>query len=152
MTELSPQFRNYAAAAQEDVNMILERPTGTDQSAGSRCDVLTRSFQLRAKANGILLRRELHRNEDGEWHYLIVHDDPESSPTEEDVITDLNPWQFSRGRIQEGPLHGPRHEVIDMLRTRGAWDRVLALRGLSTIVMPHDDNPNYNKNRGTLIR
>ena len=144
MKEVPTWVRSYDEDARRDVNTMMGYSASTDQSSGSRCYIQTRSFQLRAEAHGILLRRELHRDELGNWHYVIAHSPPDTEPTETDTITDLNPWQFSKGKIQKGLLHGPRAVVMEALQEEGASDIVLALRGLETLVLANDTQASYD--------
>jgi hypothetical protein len=69
----------------------------------------------------------------GIWHFLIAHAGPEAAPSEDDLVSDLNPWQFMPERPVIGALHGPRAAVEKRLQLEGAPDWFISLRGLWTI-------------------
>lgn len=108
---------------------------------GNRCDLLTLAVMNRiGREEGALLRRELHQNENGDWHYILAHEPTDAKPTNDDLMSDLNPWQWGgRGR---GLLHMQRGELMDFLSSRGAPDHFVALRAVETIVKAHDTRAN----------
>lgn len=123
----------YLAAG--DVNREIGAPLSTDQTRGNRCDLLT-YFVMEAMQNqGLPVRREFHTN--GKfWHYILAHDAPNAEPSEDDIISDLNPYQ---GRAQGGRiLHGPRREVLHDLTQAGVDLVMVTLRSTATIEAPHD--------------
>lgn len=112
-------------------------PFYSDQSHSSNCDKLSLTLYNCLQARGIPGRREYHADDRGNWHYLIAYGQVDTTPTESDIITDLNPWQWTSDARLTGPLHGPRADVMERLETAGAPDFFIALRGIQTIAMPH---------------
>jgi hypothetical protein len=89
---------------------------------------------------GIESRREFHRNTENIWHFVIAHAALDATPSYDDLVTDLNPWQFmNRAPEHMSFLHAPRSEVMERLEGYGAPDYYVALRGLDTIVHTHTD-------------
>lgn len=113
-------------------------PEGTNMAASDQCHVLSKGLYIALKNQGLETRRELHRDKEV-WHYLIAHSPETGEPTEQDIITDLNPWQFMEGEPDRTYtfLHGSREEVMDRLVREGAPDYFVALRGISTIQKAH---------------
>lgn len=143
MTQLKHTMRSLAHHAGEEINEQLGLPIGYDQSRGNRCDLLTYHVLRALEYREMEVRRELHMNENGSWHYILAHAHAEAEPTETDLMSDLNPWQgrdFSRGM-----LHLPRAELMEQLRVSGANESFVALRSLSTIVRAHDTRLNPSR-------
>lgn len=137
-------IHELAYNAQIEVNKQLGAPHFADQSAGNQCHQMTYIMEAALRNRGHDVARELHRDDSGNWHYLIRHTAPDSLPTDADIITDLNPWQWAKGLSKgKGLLHAPRTEVIDTLREAGAPDFFVALRSLATIVKAHEPNLNF---------
>ncbi|MGK2896688.1 MAG: hypothetical protein ACSLEY_03765 [Candidatus Saccharimonadales bacterium] len=114
-------------------------PTGYNMAGSNQCHVLTKGLLIALESCGELARREFHTIDEGKiWHYVIAHMPIDVEPTDKDIITDLNPWQFMRDTRAGGTfLHGSRLEVMDRLYQAGAPDYFIALRGLSTIAQAH---------------
>jgi len=148
MRVLPSELQEYARLAQEDVNRELGVHPQTDQSAGSWCHLMTHDVYTAAAHAGMPLRRELHRNSQGAWHYILAEGVIDAIPSDDDVVVDLNPWQFSAGRLQKSPLYGTRSEVIIILRDHGADEAFVALRSLETLVLAHDGERAYDSKRG----
>lgn len=137
---LMQEFARYAA---EDLNTNMGLPLGYDQSKGNRCDILTYDVMEAMKHRGMFVRRELHEDDAGNWHYILAHASRTVEPTDDDLLTDLNPWQWrSHGG---GLLHAPRAELMQQLNEAGAPDTFVALRSIATITRLHDTriNPKF---------
>lgn len=145
MTQLAGELiQELALYAQVEVNEQLGAPHYTDQSAGNQCHQMTYLIEAALRSRGHEVGRELHRDDSGNWHYLLRHTPTESTPTETDLITDLNPWQWAKGLSKgRGLLHAPRHEVMETLRDAGAPDYFIALRSLTTLVKAHEPHLNF---------
>lgn len=120
-----------------EVNDHLRAPFYTDQSHGSSCDQLTILALDCFNARKEEVRREWHKDNAGNWHYLIVHEPVLAVPSMSDVVTDLNPWQYTTNRQLSGPLHMTREALMTTLREHEAPAFFVALRGLSTIYQSH---------------
>lgn len=112
-------------------------PIYGDQSHSSNCDRLTLQMARCLLSRGLEFRREFHQDNEKYWHYVIAHAAIEATPRIDDVITDMNPWQWTTSKEYSGPLHGPRHEVMQQLLDAGAEESFVALRGIETIVTAH---------------
>jgi hypothetical protein len=110
-----------------------------DMSSSNLCSFLTTNFQALMTETGLTTRRELHMTRNGVWHFVVAHANPDASPSEDDLISDLNPWQFMPERPVIGALHGTRAAVEKRLQLEGAPDWFISLRGLSTIRELHTD-------------
>lgn len=137
-------IRELAQHAGTEVNERIGAPRWQDQSAGNQCHNLTLLVMQALEYRGVETARELHRDSHGNWHYLLRHTAVDKAPTNEDLITDLNPWQwigdFSKGK---GPLHAPRSEVMQTLEESGAPDYFIALRSLTTVAKLHEPRLNF---------
>jgi hypothetical protein len=133
MKQLVEEFARYAA---EDLNESLGLAPGYDQTKGNRCDRLTLQVAQALGQRGILLRRELHMDANEQWHYVLAHQRPDAEPTEDDLLSSLNPWQWRS--YGGGILHMPRAEMQETLVQAGAPESFVALHSLGTIVRPHD--------------
>lgn len=128
-------MEHFASLASVDVNRAIGAPAHTDQTRGNNCDLLTFFVMEAMQARDLPVRRELHTN-NGFWHYVLAHALPDEKPTENDIITDLNPFQ---GKNQGGRiLHGQRSEVLRTLTTAGVGIIMVTLRSSATIELPHD--------------
>lgn len=110
-------------------------------AASNQCHVLTRQLRGALDHRGIQTRREFHKLPlENVWHFVIAHSAIDTPPSDDDLITDLNPWQFmERAPAHYTFLHAPRGEVMERLRQEGAPDYFVALCGLETIVHAHTD-------------
>jgi hypothetical protein len=122
----------------EDFLTDFQYPFGTNPAATNQCHILTKTLHIALQNRGIETRRELHRTEDGLWHFLVAHTPADAEPSEDDVVTDLNPWQF----MESAPghytfIHDSRQAVMEKLAREGAPDYFISLRGLATIVKSH---------------
>lgn len=110
-------------------------PQTTDMSKSNMCHLLTYVVMEALNLRGLPVQREYHSDYLGNWHYVIAHKELKT-PSDDDVITDLNPWQWRQngGEI----LHGTRSDVMRLLKTAGAPEFFVALRGIETITLPHD--------------
>lgn len=140
MTSIEEQVRQYALYAAEELNEAMGLAPGYDQTRGNRCDKLTFGVMQALQSQGLVLRRELHKDDAGNWHYLLAHEVPDATPTNADLISDLNPWQWRD--YGGGILHAPREEVMARLRDEGAPAHFVALRSIATIAERHDTRPN----------
>ena len=120
----------YTASAKE-----FGLAPGTDVSHSNKCHTLTLDLMNELQRSGYPIRRELHMDAIGNWHYIVAHS--EDDPTDQDIITDMNPWFYSDNDAATGLLHGERTEVMDILRDSGVHAGFIALRSLATIILPH---------------
>ncbi|MDQ5958764.1 MAG: hypothetical protein QG562_583 [Patescibacteria group bacterium] len=134
--DLHTLVKLHAHDVAEALNAERNLQLGYDQTRGNLCHLLTYYVFERLKIEGLVARRELHMDANRVWHFLIAHSDANATPTESDIISDLNPWQGHYSGT--GILHGSRSYVIDTLRTRGLPESHIALRGLKTIKVAHD--------------
>ena len=109
---------------------------GIDLSQSDRCHALTLDMWRIMDTAGVPARREFYYR-DGHLHFNIVHASPDALPSENDVITNLNPWQWTPDLVRTGYLHGPRHEVIQALRVAGVDEKYIALQRAETAILPH---------------
>lgn len=140
MTVLEQIVAQYMTEVSQGLN--TDRGTQSDLSSSNQCGLLTACVWQRLTNSGLVVNRELHQDENGNWHYLLRHAGSEQVPKENDIMSDLNPWQFD-GSKGSGILHGPRSEIMDALASKEAPDFFVALRGLDTITALHDmrENP-----------
>jgi hypothetical protein len=114
--------------------------SSTDMSRSDKCHTMTLDLLGHLQAGGMHIRRELHQTPTGLWHYVLAHAAVDAEPSKEDIITDLNPWNYDPGGAAfTGYLQGPRYKVEVSLRMAGAPEEHIALRGLSTLVAAHTD-------------
>lgn len=109
----------------------------TDLSGSNQCHILTRELYTALKNRGIESRRELHQIPDGRWHFVIAHTPIDQAPSQADVITDLNPWQYNGGH--NGYLHADRLWIQKKLGYANAPAWFVSLRGVATITKPHTE-------------
>lgn len=110
-------------------------PYNTDLTRSNFCHLLTLGLYNQLDRAEMPAQREFHKS--GElWHYVIRHSIDPPSPS--DIITDLNPWQFPPKQPRTGLLHGPRSDVMRIIRDAGAPEYYVSLRGISTITRQHD--------------
>lgn len=128
---LVSEFTLYATL---NLNEEMGLHPGYDQSKGNRCDRLTLDVMEALTSRGIPVRRELHMDEEQNWHYLLAHS--LEDPSDDDLISSLNPWQWRD--TGGGLLHSPRGEVLEVLTESGAPESFVALHSLRTIVKAHD--------------
>jgi len=141
MTVSSLSIEGHLAEVSRGLNESLGLPPNYDQSKGNRCDLLTQAVMMRmAHLDGVTPRRELHRSDAGDWHYILAHEPLDAEPTNDDLMSDLNPWQW--GEKGSGILHMPRGELMEFLLQRNAPEHFVALRSIETIVKAHDTQPN----------
>ena len=124
----------------EDTRERLSLPPHTDVSRSNHCHSLTRSLHEALVSRDLEARRELHHTPDGFWHYVIAHAPRDAEPSETDIITDLNPWQFSGGKQRSGYLHTERSSVQEVLAAAEAPEWFISLRGIETIIEAHTDD------------
>lgn len=122
----------------ESVRFKQAKPAMTDMSWSNQCHNLTYELGEALENRDVMFRRELHQSpENRTWHFVIAHANRDEEPSEDDMITDLNPWQFKPNRGQTGWLHLPRHELQATLEADGAPEYFVALRGVATITDLH---------------
>lgn len=112
----------------------------SDMSHNNRCNYMTLELYNALTAREYVCRRELHVDGDA-WHYLIAHAAPDTEPSQQDIITDLNPWQFEDRPTHTGYLHDPRLAVQIVLAEAGAPPWFVGLRGVASIVEAHTTVP-----------
>jgi hypothetical protein len=119
----------------DSIRQDFQLPIHTNLAASNQCHVLTKGLHIALSGRNLDARREFHQDEEGIWHYLIAHHPMDSLPRDDDIITDLNPWQFMQKNLSPNftYLHGERGEIMDRLASEGAPDYFIALRGLATI-------------------
>ena len=125
--EIAPQL--YQAQAE-----AMGIPAWTDMSRSHQCQPMSHHMMQALQRRDYSVRRELHQDESGNLHNLQAHGD---EPTERELLTDLNPWQYGPETNATGLLHAPRDEVMARLRQERAPEFFVALRGLETIVAAH---------------
>lgn len=97
---------------------------------------------------GLECRRELHQTKDRQkWHFVIAHAGINEPPSQEDLVTDVNPWQFMDKPLT-GFLHDERFKVQMALSQAGAEPWYVGLRGIATRTQAHrpdlmPDAPDY---------
>lgn len=146
MTARRPSFdmlNSFAENASKEVNRQLLLPEWKDQSAGNQCHALTFHVMTALQYADIPVRRELHRDRFDNWHYVLAHTALDAMPTDDDLISDLNPWQWRPERMGSGPIHAPRGELMEILRRSGAPEFFIALRSLETVVKAHEPKLNF---------
>lgn len=145
MSLLKHSIEHHLSEASAGINTMLNLPPNYDQTRGNRCDLLTQAVMNRMlHIEGIALRRELHQDADGNWHYILAHEPIDAKPMDTDLMSDLNPWQW-RGSGR-GMLHLPRNELMLQLQENGAPEHFVALRSIDTITTTHDLRRNpYSK-------
>lgn len=113
-------------------------PTGVNMAQSNLCHLLTSSLFGALDARLLTARREYHEhNPTDTWHFLIAHEPVSATPSADDLITDLNPWQFAHYPIGRTYLHGTRGEVQEILRKAEAPEWFVCLRGIETIKQAH---------------
>lgn len=137
----SVDIESRFADVSRGLNESLDLSPLYDQTKGNRCDLLTHAMMMQMiRLDGVTPRRELHQNNQGDWHYILAHEPIEAKPTNDDLVSDLNPWQW--GGQGSGILHMPRGELLDFLSSRGAPAQFVALRSIETITCQHDVRAN----------
>ena len=117
---------------------VAQSHGGFNMAGSNRCDLLTKNLYDALTSQDFEVRREFHKQ--GEpWHYVIAHTPLQGEPTDEDIITDLNPWQYLGTQIPltKTYLHGARGEIMEILRKEAIPEHLVALRGLATIRRAH---------------
>lgn len=140
MSEISRIVSEIVPPMYEDIRVDFGYPTPANMAGSNQCHVLSKGLWLCLDNRNIQSRREYHKlANDDPWHFVVAHTPLDAEPTEDDIITDLNPWQYMGTAIPPtySYLHGPRGEVMERLQAEGAPDYIVALRGLSTIVRSH---------------
>jgi hypothetical protein len=140
MSSVSNELNTLVPHLYKTIARDFQYPPNTNVSASNQCHVLTKGLHLTLRNQGIESRREFHRNHENIWHFIIAHTPQDAAPSNDDFITDLNPWQFmGRAPKHMSFLHASRSEVMERLEHFGAPDYYIALRGLDTIVHSHTD-------------
>ncbi|MBC7512233.1 hypothetical protein H7142_01055 [Candidatus Saccharibacteria bacterium] len=138
MTEIRQIVADIVPGMYDSIAADFHYPPGTNLAGSNQCHVLSKGLWIALKNRGIETRRERHEAENGDWHYLIAHAPVDAEPSDEDVITDLNPWQFmDRPPLNLGYLHGTRDKVTDIMESHGASQHARSLRLLSTLSIAH---------------
>jgi hypothetical protein len=140
-THLDQLVHELAPELYEERRLILGRAKGvSDMSHGNQCQHLSFDMNTALKNRGTIANREYHENGDGNWHYLLAHTFLDEEPSDDDLITDLNPWQGLGNNSRTGLLHGRRAEVMDQMFDAGVPEHLVALRGIATIRKRHAEN------------
>lgn len=141
MTSLKTSIEQHVAEVSTGINAMLDLPANYDQTRGNRCDILTRAVMNRVQhIEGVALRRELHQDAEGNWHYILAHEPIDADPDGHDLMSDLNPWQW--GGFGHGIFHMPRDELMVQLQDVGAPKHFIALRSIDTVTKAHDTRSN----------
>lgn len=106
----------------------------TDLSRTGSCSQLTMEFIHALSPLLTLVHREMHIAPSGAWHMLVAH---EASPSQQELVTDLCPWQFTPDSSSSGYFHGTRLELQRQLYENGANEDAISLVGLGTLVKRH---------------
>jgi hypothetical protein len=139
-SELHPILNELVPVIYDVTREQLQLPQATNMAASNQCNNLTLNLYQALDGRNIPARRESHFVPGREplWHYVINHS-VETLPSEEDLITDLNPWQFDGKHGHRSFLHAERGEVKEILRQEGAPEWFISLRGLATIKDVHTE-------------
>lgn len=137
MTTLKNMVNELIPSLYEERAEAMGRPAWIDLSHSHQCQPLTFDLMTALHNRGVVVRRELHKDDAGNWHYLLAHSDIDSRPSKDDIVTDVNPWQWTDDTKYKGPLHASREEVMDVLHDAGAPAFFIALRSLQTVVKSH---------------
>ncbi len=141
MSNIHQVVNEIVPAMYQDVGQLY--PLGYNLASSNQCHVLSKGLWLALRQRDIEARREYHEAPNGDWHYFIAHTPLDAEPQEDDIITDLNPWQFKSGSAPFNQfLHGPRQQVIAELEQAGASSHVRSLRALSTVALSHHEHIN----------
>ena len=136
MTNIHKVVNEIVPAMYQDFGQ--DYPLNYNFASSNKCQPLSKALWLALRQRDIQARREYHEAPNGDWHYLIAHASLDAEPHDDDIITDLNPWQFKNGSAPFNQfLHGPRQQVIAELEQGGASEHVRSLRALSTIAIAH---------------
>lgn len=139
---LSSAVKELVPIIYEDVRETAQSPLLTDMSHSNRCDLLTLSLCSALNVLGYSQKRELHQDDKGNWHYLIVHAGLNELPTADDLVTDLNPWQFEVTPRNSGYFHGERTNLESLLINSQAPEWFVSLRAIRTITQAHTTSKN----------
>lgn len=148
VSNLEQLIRHYTYDAAQGINEL--RGARSDQSGGNQCGLLTLAVYNNLVNHPALLqqrtvlKRELHQDDMGNWHYMLKLGNTQDEPTESDTIADLNPWQFN-GKKGSGILYGARADIMDTLSQNNAPDFFVALRGIETITHENDTRTNPHR-------
>lgn len=147
MSELKAVIADIVPDMYYDLRERLRLPLNTNMASSNQCHVLTKGLSTALSLRGIEHRREYHETPDDDpFHFVIAHTPRDSDPSDSDLITDLNPWQFlPSASVHHTYIHAPRHELMQRLADAGAPDYFIALRGLETIVHAHTDMPTSHR-------
>lgn len=138
--ELHPLLNELVPVIYDVTRGQLAMPAGINMAETNQCHYLTLNLYHALEGRSLPARRESHfiNQEEPLWHYVIAHE-MGSIPTDEDIITDLNPWQFDAKNSHRTFLHGERGAVQEVLRHSGAPEWFISLRGLATIADTHTE-------------
>jgi hypothetical protein len=137
------EVADLAPVVYKDVGLTIPDNNYRHMSESRHCSGLTLRLLNKLQTPA---RREMHETGGRRqaWHFIIAHTPIDQPPSEDDVITDLNPWQenvtgwdFKARSSQSGYLHGPRGEVMEKLREAQAPEWHISLRGLATLTAAH---------------
>ena len=133
LDEIVPDL--YVSVA-EGLGIPLRHPN--EMAFSNQCEALTKALLgALVTRQRLPARREFHRpcSGDQRYHYLVAHEPKDAPPTDDDLITDLNPWQYLKDRdLRRSFLHGTRQEVMDTLREGKAPEWYIGCRSVETIV------------------
>lgn len=130
--------RDLSQSASTEINQALGLRPEHDQTNGNKCDLLTRYVLEALISRGFegMVRREFHQRPDTlDWHFMLAHRGPDESPTEQDIVSDLNPWRG--GTPGYRVLHGSRDFVIEQMGKANVPADQISLRGIHTIRKLH---------------
>ena len=134
MPNLTETIHDLAPQLYDEQRNLMGLARGTDMSHSNQCQPMTLAMTEALVNRGLPVKREHHLEQTrGCWHYVLNHSLGDE-PTQDDLITDLNPWQWTTQPRYTGLLHAPRNEVMARIREAGAPDYFVALRGIHTIV------------------
>ena len=88
------EMQEHFNAVSTGLILELKSPPHTDLTRSNLCHELTRYIARRLQAEGSPTQRELHADKCGNWHFVLNHEGPGKPPSDDDLITDFNPWQW----------------------------------------------------------
>jgi hypothetical protein len=134
MTNLEELLNNIVPELYAAIIETNGLPPHFNVAQSNLCQHLSKDLVAALVTRDLSAQREYHElNDKSSWHFMVAHHDADTLPSDADIVTDLNPWQYMTQRTTDTFLHGERGQVMDILRSRGAPDWFVSLRGIHTI-------------------
>lgn len=142
VAELVPKVHHQLRTGQDlpDVGYAARVPD-EDISRSDQCERLSLVLYKLLDAQGLPVRRELHTHPySNQWHFIIAHS--LEDPSDDDVITDLNPWTFATTKeVLPDFLHTDRRSAIALVLASGSHRVRAECLEVSTIAAPNFAEP-----------